>query len=934
MRFFSSFTFFFLVLFNLQAQVTTNPTFPKAGQPVTFTIDVTGTGLQGYTDKVWIWTWVAKGCASNCDAPTNVNPATDAQNAALATRSASNPNIYTITFTPTDFFQKPAGEIERIGLLLKGRDWSNGQTPDYFVEMATGEFQVLFTSPTKSPVFLSPGETLELDATTSEAALIKLYINDVEVASQADATQIAHTFTAGEAGKFIVKATAESAGNIIADSTYFIVSAPAVTEERPSGVVAGINYFEPDPSKVTLDLWAPQKSSVYVIGDFTNWEVEPDYQMKKDGEHFWLEVTGLEPGIEYGYQYLVDEEVFIADPFADKILDPDDQYIPAAVYPGLKEYPAGALHEEWFFNRVSVLQTAQSAYQWETERLQLAADSLVIYELLIRDFFEDGERSYANLIDTLSYLKALGVNAVELMPVMEFNGNSSWGYNPTFMFAPDKYYGPKDELKAFIDEAHKLDMAVILDIAMNHNDIPNSFLAMYFDYNTFKPTADNPFFNVKAKHPFNVFYDFNHESPYTQQYLDTINNYWINEYRIDGFRYDLSKGFTQVDYGNDVSAWSSYDASRIALLSRMKSEIREYAPNVLLILEHFANNTEEKELAEDGFLLWGNLNHSYSQAAMGYASGADISWGYYGTRNWTSPNLITYMESHDEERVAFRVKQYGNSSGGYSTKVLEERIKRLKAAAAFLYTLPGPKMMWQWEEWGYEIPIDENGRTGIKPIPWNNIDGLNYNNSPEHTELYIFYKALLNLRREHPLFSFGNAEIINNSNVLLKQVNILNTNYTDSPATPEQMNAFVIGNFDVTEKSITANLPHAGQWYNYFSHKGDLNTTSTTATITLAPGEFRLYTDVRLEEPPELVTGINKEPSDFGWYPNPVREIINVKSRGAGRLTIYDQQGRKVFAAALSDGSNEISLVSVSKGLYIAELLSTNGITSFKIIKQ
>src|SRR5690606_36259491 len=259
-------------------------------------------------------------------------------------------------------------------------------------------------------------------------------------------------------------------------------------------------------------------------------------------------------------------------------------------------------------------------------------ENLVIYELLIRDFFAPGERSYKNLMDTISYFKRLGVNAVELMPVMEFNGNEGWGYNPAFMFAPDKYYGPGHMLKAFVDRCHEEGIAVILDIAMTHQDLPNPYVMMDFDFNTMKPEPDNKWFNTNATHPFNVFYDMDHESVYTQAYLDTVAHYWIHEYHVDGYRFDLSKGFTQTPNPSNVSAWSAYDASRIALLKRMADEIWLHSPDAFIILEHFAANQEEKELVEyradegKGMLVWGNLNQAYNQNTMGYAEDSDITW--------------------------------------------------------------------------------------------------------------------------------------------------------------------------------------------------------------------------------------------------------------------------------------------------------------------
>ena len=111
---------------------------------------------------------------------------------------------------------------------------------------------------------------------------------------------------------------------------------------------------------------------------------------------------------------------------------------------------------------------------------------------------------------------------------------------------------------------------------------------------TNRPAADNPWFNQDATHPFNVGYDFNHESLQTQKFADRVLAYWLTEYRFDGYRMDLSKGFTQVNNPSNVGAWSAYDASRIALLKRMYDEMRTVDSSAYFILEHFADNTEGK----------------------------------------------------------------------------------------------------------------------------------------------------------------------------------------------------------------------------------------------------------------------------------------------------------------------------------------------------
>ncbi|MEL7341151.1 MAG: alpha-amylase family glycosyl hydrolase, partial [Bacteroidota bacterium] len=438
---------------------------------------------------------------------------------------------------------------------------------------------------------------------------------------------------------------------------------------------------------------------------------------------WWVQLNGLTPGEEYAYQYQVDGVLTIGDPYCDKVLDPwNDSFISDDVYPNLKPYPTEAS------GIVSVLQTAQTPYVWQSNNYTRPDQSeLYVYELLIRDFV--AAHDYKTVIDSLDYLQSLGINAIELMPIMEFEGNSSWGYNPSYLFAVDKYYGTRNDLKAFVDSCHARGIAVILDMVVNHHFGQSPLVRLYFDSGSNRPTADNPWFNQDATHPFNVGYDMNHESPQTQEYVDRILRYWVEEYRFDGYRMDLSKGFTQTNYGGDVGAWSSYDAGRVALLKRMADSLWNVDPGVYFMLEHFANNTEEKELAEYGMMIWGNHNHNYTQAAMGYASDANFSGISHKNRGWNVPNLIGYMESHDEERIMYKNTAFGNSSGNYDVRDLNTGLARAEMAAAFFIPLPGPKLMWQFGEYGYDYEIEFNGRTGEKPIRWD------YLNNPYRLKL-------------------------------------------------------------------------------------------------------------------------------------------------------------------------------------------------------
>jgi 1,4-alpha-glucan branching enzyme len=920
------------------------PVLFRSTDAITVSYDVTGTPLASLSD-VYIWVWIP---GKNSNAKYNVNPASsDAakSNNAKFTKLLDNAKtIFTITFTPAAFFESDISAEKKIGVLLKGNDWSNGQTTDYITDFWDGSFQIKLLSPNQRPLFVTTGDEFDIEAEAPVTADFDLFVNDVLTEEQDNTKKLSYTHSVTEtSGSSTVKIVATSGGNSTETIFTYIISATSPHLQRPAGIIPGINYNLTDGTKVTLCLWAPGKTSVYALGDFSDWEITTENLMNKDGEHFWIEISNLTPGAEYGFQYLINESVFAADPYAAKILDPDDQYILDSTYPSLKNYPAKALHEEWYFNRVAVFQTNQQPYAWQATDFQRPEkENLVIYELLIRDFFGSDERTYANLLDTLSYLKRIGINAIELMPVMEFNGNESWGYNPTFMFAPDKSYGTRNQLKAFVDKCHQQGIAVILDIAMNHHDAPNPYVLMDFDFTAFKPTVTNKWFNVNATHPYNVFFDMNHESSYTKTYLDTVNYYWLHEFNIDGYRFDLSKGFTQTNNVNNVNAWGAYDAGRIALLKRMADNIWEHTPDAYVILEHFADNTEEKELAEyrategKGMMLWGNLNHAYNQNTMGIADNSDIAGIYHGTRNWSTPHVVGYMESHDEERLMYKNLAFGNSSGSYSVKTLKTSIERIKAASMMFYTIPGPKMLWQFGELGYDQSINrcENGsinddcRVSPKPVKWNYMD------DPDRHSLLSLTSDLIRLRNTYTVFTNGQA-VIQGGNTLVKQITLKSQPYTATPATTAQMNVQLAANFNVTSQSFFMSFPHTGTWYDYYDHGKEFTVGSAPLSVTLAPGQYKLYTDVLIENPLEVVTEIISEVhATLHYFPNPAGDFLSLQTDlgSVDQVKLYTLSG--TIAKSERIEKNRWYIGSLSTGLYIAEVHVNGKVQRIKICKK
>lgn len=573
----------------------------------------------------------------------------------------------------------------------------------------------------------------------------------------------------------------------------------------PAGAQHGINYNA--DGSVTFVLYEKDKNGkrydwCYLIGEFNGWERKSEYAMKRDETAgcWWITCSGFESGKEYMFQYMVgneDTRLRLSDPYSGITYSNDDQWISSSTYPDLRAYPSQTS------GYVSAFEIGRSSYSWSDFEIEDKND-LVIYELLLRDFTKNGDKegNLKGALEKLDYLETLGVNAIELMPVQEFDGNDSWGYNPNHYFAMDKAYGTREMYKTFIDECHKRGMAVIVDVVYNHLTGNNAFDKMY-------PLDINPFFNVTAPHPYSVFEDINHENEVIVNYIKRSLGYLLTEYNIDGFRFDLTKGFTNKK--SDESTASNYDASRVAILKGYNDYIKSVDKDAVVILEHFCSDKEEKELAESGMKVWRNINYEYGQAAQGTGNG-NFGGLWTGSNGMTFGAYVGFMESHDEERNAYRQKAYG--ADGVKGN-LEAMMNRLGLNAAFFLTVPGPKMIWQFGELGYDISIEENGRTGRKAPHWEYLD------VPERKALYDTYCKLLGFRRDNPRFFDADADFKWTPSAAVKTIT----------CSVDGKTFHVVGNFDTVSKSAT--LPE-GSWKDYFTGE------SVSSAVELKQGEFRL----------------------------------------------------------------------------------------------
>lgn len=890
------------------AQVSVDPVFFTIDDSITITFDASvskPSGALAGATKVYMHSGVI---TNKSTSPTDWKYVVGnwGKDDGIGKMTSAGGNKWRIKILPRSYYGVPTTEtVTKLAMVFRsadgskeGKDATTGG--DIFVTLpSTGSgLGVKITSPSVLPVVKNLNDQVYIEATASQKCDMQLLVNDTLMQYVSGDSIINYTLTLNGYNRKWVKVIATS-GNLTGRDSIYITAKPAAQYNTPpNGLMRGMNYLPGDTS-VILYLFAPNKSNVYVIGDFNNWEINNDYFMWKspDNYHWWVQINGLKPGKEYGFQYYIDGSIRVADFYADKVLDGwNDKYIDNTTYPNLMPYPADKTTEI-----VSVLQTGQTKYTFQHDTYSKPAKKdLVIYELLIRDF--TSKHSFKGAIDSLFYLKNLGINCIHIMPPNEFEGNDSWGYNPSFYFAIDKYYGPKDHLKALIDSCHALNMAVIIDVVLNHSFGSSPYVRMYWDGANQQPASNSPYYNQVPTHPYNVGYDFNHELQTTKDLVDSVLSYWIKEYHVDGFRFDLTKGFTQKNtYPNDVGGWGAYDASRITILERMANKVYSYKSDAFLVFEHLSDNSEEKEMANNaGIMFWGRMNDQFNQCSMGYSNNADISWAYSGNRGFNDPNLVPYFESHDEERSVYKSLNYGNGVIGYNVKDTSIALDRMKATGAFLFCIPGPALIWEFAELGYPFSINrcpdgtiDNGcRLAAKPNAWM------YLQDKRRMSIYNTWANLLYLKHTYPVFQTGYTGF--DLGGLSKRISL----------SSNDLNVSLIGNFDVVTQSVNPGFQHTGWWYDYFS--GDsTNVNNTSAGISLGAGQFKLYTDKKLNPPvnysyqPKDTSGttgtefMSTHVKSLIWgYPNPANdqhtlEVVIAQS-GPLAITVVDVQGRDI----------------------------------------
>jgi len=940
------------------AQVTTSPSPVLANQSATITFNKTGTPLATYTGTVYAYI----GVTVNGVQWQNIKGSSVWGNNIQPQMTPVTSNTYSLTINPdlyTYFGVPTTSSITQICVVFRSEDASQ-QTADIFVPV--GAFQYTLTAPAvNSNNFIASGGSLTVTANnTNNAATYTLIANGTTINTQNTSNySFNHTgITSNQSYTLQV-----TQGNTTFTTRFnAIIIATTQIQAMPSGLVDGINYNATDPTKATLVLNAPFKDFVYVAGSFNNWQPNNNFVMKRDSASgkYWLELTGLTSGQIYAYQYWVCDQtnrptnspaiVKTADPFSTLVLSPfdDPEIISLGAFPGLPAYNTIAPNQE---REVTVLQTGPNnlfSYNWSSATLNFVKPNkkdLVFYEVLIRDF--DANRTYQDLINKIDYFKNLNINAIKLMPVMEFEGNMSWGYNTVYHMALDKRYGPPVKLKEFVDLCHQNGIAVVLDLALNHvfGRSPLERMWMLDSDNDgwangtgSRTTTENPYVNQVALHSYNVGSDLNHfreSGPggnMTNTYSLRTIQYWINEFKIDGYRWDLTKGFTNQCTSLDESCTNGYRTDRVAKMKWYADNQWAADPNSLVIFEHLGTGgsaAEEIEWANyqrngdsKGIMQWRKMTDPYANLLKG--NFADLS----GVSDASNYRFIGYAESHDEERVVYKALTEAGQTQGNLAKVLQ----RLPAMGAVLFMVPGPKMMWHFGELGWDKSLwtCNNGNVSFsspdckldtKPqYQWTE----NWLQNAARANVYNQWARQIDLRITEDVFQNGQYGW-NFSQTGSPRLDV----WTSTSPSSSLSYVFVLTNFSDNTYNAPGGFPFTGNWVNLMDNVG-FNVSNTNQNVTIEPGGFRIFGNQ------QSTLNVNQNTiSGLGLYPNPTSGTFNIKGQ-VSKVEVYSITGQQVkLFDNITSEDYQFDVNDLTSGVYLVKAIDANNNSStMKLIKQ
>lgn len=523
-------------------------------------------------------------------------------------------------------------------------------------------------------------------------------------------------------------------------------AAPEVAD-LPDGVWLGAHDL--GDGHVGFALFAPWKQSVHVVGTFNNWDKEAD-PMNVSNRGIWWLVKEVGEG-DHEYQFVVDGEHFISDPYAREIRW------------GGGEQPH------------ALIRVGAEPYHWNDGGFGMRPlNEQVIYELHVGDFSPEG--TFNGLTERMGYLRDLGITAIELMPIFEFPGDRSWGYNPAYYFVPESSYGTPDDFRRMVDVAHQHGIGVILDVVFNHIDHSTPLNSLY-------PYNDNPFFS-SDNNPWG-FPDLNHWDDAVKQLMSDVQSYWLRDMHIDGFRYDHAEGIGfDGEHGMSFLTWQA----------------RQVKPHAYLIAENLGDYTSMVHGTEVDST-WHRTFHAQMFANL---RESDYQGNHYGDLEGTMRVLdfrhagytdnaqsINYLESHDEERIMHEVQTNPNISS--DTGHLKSKL-----GAICLFTAAGVPMLYHGQEFGMYTAktTDEN------KLLWQLLE------TDEGRDLHAFYRGMAMLR-------LNNRALWGNNIAPLAMYHDKKIMAYHRWSDDGSNHVLVVVNFGITTETVDVPFPEGGTWHEW-----------------------------------------------------------------------------------------------------------------------
>lgn len=481
-----------------------------------------------------------------------------------------------------------------------------------------------------------------------------------------------------------------------------------------------------------FSLFAPYNEKVELIGNWNNWK---PIKMKKGDDGCWRVDVKLKDG-EYQYKFLVKSLSYFAEGQTLSVSDPYSTRVTRDA-------------DEKTIIQIKNGKEVITSYQWKYDDVPLPPNhALIIYELHIQDFTggvgddKNPKRgTFKGAIEKLDYLAELGINAIELMPVQEFSGHSSWGYNPRILFGVENNYGTPDDLCAFIDECHGRGMRVIFDGVFNHSEMASPLTQIDYGYwyHVDNPDPDHLDFGPK----FNYFHhDTNLDVWPARDFVRDTLAFWIQHFHIDGIRFDATAAIRHYD----ILGWLSRESHALTGGLKPFITIAEHVPQDPTVtgsdgpMDAAWHETFSKQLQSTVVMVDKDgrqaLNvHSIIETLDPRAEGFESPY-----------NVINYIDNHDQVRIMQQLGEHMVFDAA--------AFRRMKLGVGILLTSPGIPLVWMGQEFAESAPRTPNAYAERQPIDWALLNNDNNRNLMNH------YKGLIHLRGNTPALTLDTFEVI------------------------------------------------------------------------------------------------------------------------------------------------------------------------------